>query len=149
MKEILFVCTGNYYRSRLAELYFNTMAQKKGLPWQAFSVGTEADQNHNEGPISIHTIDACIKFNITLPTPYRYPVQISESYLHKAEIVVLINKEEHFPHLQLHFPAFAQAAIAWQILDVEYEKPESAIGALLKKVELLIEQIANHEQKSD
>lgn len=145
MKEVLFVCTGNYYRSRLAEVYFNSLAKRKNLSWKAFSVGTEADQNHNEGPISIHTIDACRQLDIHLPTPYRFPVQINEDHLKKAEKVVLINREEHFPYLQLHFPEFAATVIAWQILDVEFEKPATAIAALLSKVDDLIEQMIGDE----
>jgi protein-tyrosine-phosphatase len=38
-KNILFLCTGNYYRSRFAEVLFNSVAGKMGLPWQAYSRG--------------------------------------------------------------------------------------------------------------
>jgi protein-tyrosine phosphatase len=30
-KDILFLCTGNYYRSRFAEILFNSVAGKMGL----------------------------------------------------------------------------------------------------------------------
>jgi protein-tyrosine-phosphatase len=36
---ILFLCTGNYYRSRFAEVLFNSVADKMGLPWRAASRG--------------------------------------------------------------------------------------------------------------
>ena len=32
MYKLLFLCTGNYYRSRFAELLFNAMAAPKELP---------------------------------------------------------------------------------------------------------------------
>ena len=35
-KSVLFLCTGNYYRSRFAEIYFNSVAVKMGLSWRAF-----------------------------------------------------------------------------------------------------------------
>jgi protein-tyrosine-phosphatase len=34
-KTVLFLCTGNYYRSRFAEVLFNSVAGKMGLLWQA------------------------------------------------------------------------------------------------------------------
>jgi translation initiation factor 1 len=33
-KTVLFLCTGNYYRSRFAEVLFNSVARKMGLPWE-------------------------------------------------------------------------------------------------------------------
>ncbi len=52
--EVLFVCTGNYYRSRFAELFFTARAAQAGLPWAAQSRGfILAPQNI--GPISPFT----------------------------------------------------------------------------------------------
>ena len=36
-KIVLFLCTGNYYRSRFAEALFNSVARKMNLPWKASS----------------------------------------------------------------------------------------------------------------
>ena len=36
-KTVLFLCTGNYYRSRFAEILFNSVAGRMGLPWKASS----------------------------------------------------------------------------------------------------------------
>ena len=33
-RTVLFLCTGNYYRSRFAEIIFNSVAGKMGLPWR-------------------------------------------------------------------------------------------------------------------
>ncbi|MEJ7592066.1 MAG: low molecular weight phosphatase family protein, partial [Planctomycetaceae bacterium] len=33
MKTVLFLCTGNYYRSRYAEILFNAKAEEMGLEW--------------------------------------------------------------------------------------------------------------------
>jgi protein-tyrosine phosphatase len=38
-RTVLFLCTANYYRSRFAEFYFNSIAAAAGLPWQAESRG--------------------------------------------------------------------------------------------------------------
>jgi hypothetical protein len=36
-KNVLFLCTGNYYRSRFAEILFNSVAGRMGLPWSGVS----------------------------------------------------------------------------------------------------------------
>ena len=38
-KTVLFLCTGNHYRSRFAEILFDSVARKLGLPWRASSKG--------------------------------------------------------------------------------------------------------------
>src|SRR2546425_4837517 len=40
-KQILFVCTGNYYRSRYAEALFNQKARELHLGWKAVSRGLQ------------------------------------------------------------------------------------------------------------
>jgi hypothetical protein len=38
-KQVLFVCTGNHYRSRFAEALFNQKARQAQLDWRALSRG--------------------------------------------------------------------------------------------------------------
>ena len=38
-RTVLFLCTGNYYRSRFAEELFNDSARRAGLDWTATSRG--------------------------------------------------------------------------------------------------------------
>jgi hypothetical protein len=54
-RTVLFLCTGNYYRSRFSEYLFNALAQKCGLNWQATSRGLKAWMAANEGPLSEFT----------------------------------------------------------------------------------------------
>src|SRR4051812_12382323 len=55
MKTVLFLCTGNYYRSRFAEVVFNTLAGRAGLPWRAESRGLALELGvNNVGPLSAH-----------------------------------------------------------------------------------------------
>ena len=53
MKTVLFLCTGNYYRSRFAEELFNHRAEHAGLDWIAQSRGLAIERGvNNVGPIS-------------------------------------------------------------------------------------------------
>ena len=46
-KTVLFLCTGNFYRSRFAEILFNSVAGKMGLAWQASSRGLALERGVN------------------------------------------------------------------------------------------------------
>ena len=43
MREILFLCTGNYYRSRFAEVLFNHLARESGVKAHAASRGLRVE----------------------------------------------------------------------------------------------------------
>jgi hypothetical protein len=50
MKRVLFLCSGDYYRSRFAEIYFNWRANQRRLLWLALvvalTVGWWFDHKH-------------------------------------------------------------------------------------------------------
>jgi protein-tyrosine phosphatase len=56
VKTVLFLCTGNYYRSRFAEELFNHHAERCGIGWVAHSRGLALERGtHNIGYISPFT----------------------------------------------------------------------------------------------
>ena len=58
-KTVLFLCTGNYYRSRFAEVLFNSVAGKMGLSWRASSRGLALERGvNNVGPMAVSAIKA-------------------------------------------------------------------------------------------
>ena len=58
-KRVLFLCTGNYYRSRYAEELFNHLAKWQALDWQAASRGlAERGSPENVGPMSPYALQA-------------------------------------------------------------------------------------------
>ena len=65
-KRLLFLCTGNYYRSRFAEILFNSVAQQEGLPWEAGSRGLALERGFNNvGPIAKSVVQALQGMKIT------------------------------------------------------------------------------------
>src|ERR1700684_2295954 len=58
-RTVLFLCTGNYYRSRFAEILFNSVAGKMGLPWRASSRGLALERGlNNIGPMALAAVKA-------------------------------------------------------------------------------------------
>ena len=59
VSTVLFLCTGNYYRSRFAEILFNSVAGKMRLPWRASSRGLALERGvNNVGPMAVSAVKA-------------------------------------------------------------------------------------------
>ena len=94
-KTVLFLCTGNYYRSRLAELLFNHYAETLELPWHALSMGL-AQQMHWKG-ISPCALQYLEQRQLIFPPEkvLRDPIPVTLEDVEQAEAIVLLNRSEH------------------------------------------------------
>src|SRR5438876_8439796 len=100
-KTVLFLCTGNYYRSRFAEVLFNSVAGKMGLAWQASSRGLALERGvHNVGPMAASAITALEALGVrTADAVARFPVQVASDDLERAALIVALKHAEHLPLL--------------------------------------------------
>jgi len=101
--EILFICTGNYYRSRFAEALFNFLAAERQSPWRAFSRGVDIDlAPPGLSPHTTRELQARgIPFHHT--TPERHPLTAAD--LTRASRIIALKEAEHRAYLQRDFPA--------------------------------------------
>src|SRR4051812_22380778 len=76
-QRVLFLCTGNYYRSRFAEIYFNWLARQQDIGWSADSRGLALD-GCNYGPISRHTLNCLTERGINSDSYDRFPLPATE-----------------------------------------------------------------------
>src|SRR4051794_16902802 len=102
-KRILFLCTGNYYRSRFAEIFFNWQAKERGLPWVADSRGLALD-GCNYGPISRYTLSRLKEQGVEHDADQRFPQPLAEADLAAADMVVAVKEAEHRPLVAARFP---------------------------------------------
>lgn len=118
-KMLLFLCTGNYYRSRFAEIYFNSIAVKMGLPWQAASRGLALERGSgNVGPISKSVIKALDALGVrALVDISRMPCQVNADDFSKADFIVALKETEHLPLLQERFPTCVDKVEFWSVDD--------------------------------
>lgn len=135
---ILFICTGNYYRSRYAEIYFTHLASKMGLDWKADSRGLEASTGRNVGPISIFALKRLADQGISLNDPIRFPMQLEEKDLQTAGLIIAIHRVEHQPMMEKQFPAWAEKVEYWDVADLDVIDSENALSAIEGKIYLLI-----------
>jgi len=100
-KAILFLCTGNYYRSRFAEILFKSVAGKMGLPWRASSSGLALERGvNNVGPMEVTAITSLEARGIRGVADFaRFPIQVTKDDLETASWIVALKGAEHMPLL--------------------------------------------------
>lgn len=138
-QSVLFICTGNYYRSRYAEIYFNHLVWKTGLNWFADSRGLEASAGRNVGPISTFALERLTRQGILLNEPIRFPMQLEEKDLQAASLIIALHRVEHQPMMKKYFPIWAEKITYWDVADLDVTDSDSALSSIERSVNLLIE----------
>jgi protein-tyrosine phosphatase len=132
MKTVLFICTGNYYRSRFAEAVFNFHAKKEGLDWRADSAGLKVveTRHQNPGPISTYTLRAFEEYQIHPTGHERDPQPVTEELLNQADLIIATSALEHTSMVQEKIPEHATRVQFWEVEDVEFLDPQTALKSL-------------------
>lgn len=140
--RVLFLCTGNYYRSRYAEILFNNHARRHDLPWSADSRALAIELGAcNIGPVSQHVLAAIATRGIDCPTAARMPVACALDDLSNANIVVALKELEHRPYLQRKFPGWEERVTYWHVHDIDQATPAQALAEIETLVTGLIERL--------
>ena len=118
-KTVLFLCTGNYFRSRFAEIVFNHVAGKFGLAWKASSRALAPDPaKRNVGPMARVAIDALEQMGIRAAADFaRLPQEVTSEELEQAQCIVALKQTEHLPMLEERFPAWVEKVEFWDVDD--------------------------------
>lgn len=125
-KSVLFLCTGNYYRSRFAEILFNHVAGKMGLGWRATSAGLALERGvNNIGPIAGAVLQSLQSMGIrAVAECARMPSQVTSEHLLQAHWIVALSDEEHRPLLLERFPDHVDRAEFWEVVDAPGVLPQ-------------------------
>jgi len=143
-QRVLFLCSGNYYRSRFAEVVFNHLAAAEGLPYRAESAGLWRDcHTHNAGPISPHTIKGLEERGIPLPAMLRQPRDVAKSDLLGAAVTVALKEAEHRPLVLSRFPELLDRVEFWHVDDVGDAPPSVALPLIEREVRALVKRLAS------
>ncbi len=142
MRTVLFLCTGNYYRSRFAEELFNHHAPAAGLDWVARSRALAIERGaRNVGPVSPVALRALEKRGLAAKDGKRLPQPCAVGDLETADLIVALMETEHRPLMLERFSDWEHRAEYWDVGDVEVAHPDAALGAIEQEVEALIERL--------
>jgi protein-tyrosine phosphatase len=144
MEQILFLCTGNYYRSRFAELFFNHLADKNDLEWRAISRALAMERGAcNVGPISSDAVQGLRQRGVILPDVHRTPLQLQDSDLETSTRIIALHEPEHRPLIEQRFPAWAQQVEYWCAPDNYDMHPDQAMDYIAEQVSTLMSDLKN------
>jgi protein-tyrosine phosphatase len=138
---VLFLCTGNYYRSRFAELLFNHLAAQRGLDYIAISRGLALEIGNNVGPISEHARGALAARGIKVAEPCRMPQPLCAKDLHAATRIVALKEAEHRPLMEQRFAEWSGRLTYWTVHDLDLAPADLATAEIERLVMALIENL--------
>ena len=151
MRTLLFLCTGNYYRSRFAEEFFNMHAPERCPGWRSLSRGIAIDLGtNNVGPMALSAAEALrlhglVDFDRRRA---RMPCQLQVIDLDAADHIVALKKAEHLPLLRERFDAWLATTSPerveyWHVDDVDELSPDEALPAIAAQVTSLMARLAS------
>lgn len=145
-RTALFICSGNYYRSRFAEHLFNALADERGLPWRAISRGTivEDSKKYFRGQLAPEAIAALDRLGIPYHHALRDPRQLTLEELAAADLAIAVNEIEHRPHIERDFLAHAERVEYWGVQDVGFVPADEGLARIEGHVRTLIDQLATN-----
>lgn len=140
---VLFLCSGNYYRSRFAEHFFNHLASGAGLAFRAESAGLWPNcRTHNVGPIAHQTLERLRERGVTLPSAHRLPRDVSEADIRDAALTIALKEAEHRPIVAARFPAVLERVEFWHVHDIDQAPPSEALELIEQNVRALVARLA-------
>lgn len=149
--KVHFVCSGNYYRSRLAEAYLNSQ-QVPGV--EVSSSGTISDIAYDlNGPIAWYAL-RLMKNNGLIPFMKALPTQTNAEILYEQDLVIFMSTA-HYEYARDSLGFDGNNYEIWNISDLddfregEYwrdaermQVTEKTFGEIKEKVDRLTEQLA-------
>lgn len=141
--RILFLCSGNYYRSRFSEALFNWHAERRGLRTRAFSRGL-ATWLVADFPdlISPHTVKRLGELRIPQHYTGSRPVQCVNEDLATATWIIALKEAEHRAMLRQLHPGWESKVRFWHVHDIDCSDPSLALPEIEGLIASLLDEVA-------
>ena len=113
-------------------------------PWKAESRGVALELGaDNVGPISPYTVKGLRNRGISLPHPLRDPLPLALGDLSAADLVVVLDENEHRPFMNIKFSEWADKVTYWHIGDLHITSEMNALPEIEEEVRKLVQRLSS------
>jgi protein-tyrosine phosphatase len=146
MKTVLFLCTGNYFRSRFAEELFNHRAAYARIAWQAQSRALAIERLVGVSDrMSRFAVSGLKERGFIARAAERLPQQCMHADFETADHIVAVNEPEHRPLMLERFPLWAEQIEYWKVSDADIQPWSVALAAIDKQIETLLGRLSSDD----
>lgn len=144
MKTILFLCTGNYFRSRFAEELFNHRAAHARIDWQAQSRALAIERLVGVSRrISPFALSGLKERGLIARAAGRLPQQCVHADFETVHHTVAVNEPEHRPLMVERFPSWAERIEYWNVSDIDIQPWSMALAAIDRQIDILLGRVCS------
>ena len=116
-KTVLFLSVGGDPRGRVAEILFDSVAGKIGMPWKASSRSLGVAQGTRASASMAAVGKALEARGVRGPEVARPAEQATSADLEGADWIVALDEGEDLPRIEASFPGWAEKVESWQVRD--------------------------------
>ncbi len=137
MFKILFIGTENTYRSKFAQLYFNAVAEEKGLKAMSFSAGFKFSKKNS----TVHKdiVQYLKSEQIDFPESHSESQILNEYILENNDRRICLDMEEHLTYMRKQFPEYVRSTSYWHYPStLKQENPKYMLKQIQNEIDHLV-----------
>ena len=140
MIRILFVCTGNIFRSRFAEEVFNHLCKTKNVNATAFSAGLKVGKYRQRKMYKPALIELK-RLEIIPSRSDEDSIHINDIDISIYDQIICMDRQEHKPMVDSNQFLSSYAIKYWDIVDMPKVSSQISLPKCYKKVDELVKQL--------